>query len=128
MNQSVMPKWISFVCGFMCLLGLFVGSSLYISPKTFIVDVDFSTSGVRFLAYMWAARQIAIAAIIGFSVLRKSVPMLQVSLVAYCLMVFQDVIIGIVRHDLGLILGSTFAGVLAVFISFRLSRQARGTP
>lgn len=103
-------------------MGLFVGLSLYISPGTFIKDVDFSSSNVRFLAQMWAVRQIAIAAIIGFSVFRKSIPMLQISLVAYGLMTLQDTVIGIFRSDMGLIVGSGLAFALSVYISFRLNR------
>ena len=106
----------------MCLLALFVGGSLYVSPGTFIPNVDFSSKNVRFLANMWAARQIAIAGTIGFSVLRKSVPMLRISLAAYCLMTFQDAVIGVVGKDPGLIAGSSLFGILAAFLCFRLGR------
>ncbi len=118
----MIPKWIAIVCGLITLLGLFVGLSLYISPGTFIKDVDFSASNLRFLAQMWAVRQIAIATIIGFSVFRKSIPMLQVSLVAYGLMTLQDAVIGLFRNDMGLIVGSGIGCALAVYMSLRLNR------
>jgi len=118
----LIPKWIGIVCGLIALLGLFVGLSLYVSPGTFIKDVDFSSSSVRFLAQMWAVRQIAIAAIIGLSVFRKSIPMLQISLVAYGLMTLQDAVIGIFRNDMGLVVGSGLGCALSIYISFRLNR------
>jgi hypothetical protein len=118
----VIPKWIGIVCGLITLLGLFVGFSLYVSPGTFIKNVDFSSSNVRFLAQMWAVRQIAIAAIIGFSVFRKSIPMLQISLVAYGLMTLQDTVIGLFRGDMGMVVGSAIGCALAVYMSLRLNR------
>ncbi len=111
------------MCGFICLLGLFVGGSLYIAPATFIPGVDFSSSAVKTLTDMWAARQVAIAAIIGFSLLRKSVAMLQVSLVAYFLMTLQDIFIGVARSDVGLIAGSAFFCAVSVLLLWNLARR-----
>jgi len=124
MSQDSIPKWILIVCGLICLLGLFVGGSLYVSPGTFIPNVDFSSKGVQFLANMWAARQIAIAGIIGFSLLRKSVSMLRISLGAYVVMNVQDALIGVCGKDPGLAIGATFFGVLAGFMCFRLGRNS----
>ena len=123
MSQDRIPKWISIVGGIICLMGLFVGCSLYLSPGTFIKDVDFSSGGTRYLANMWGARQIAMAAIIGLSILRRSAPMLQVSLLAYCLMNVQDAVIGIIRGDQGLIIGATVVTVLTGHMAFRLSKS-----
>ena len=123
MSQDQIPKWISIIGGLICLLGLLVGCSLYLSPGTFIKDVDFSLGGTRYLANMWGARQIAIAAIIGISIFRKSAPMLQISLLAYCLMNIQDAVIGIIRGDQGLIIGATVVTVLTGYMSFRLSKS-----
>ena len=122
MKQDLIPKWITIVCSLIFLLGFFVGCSLYLSPGTFIKNVDFSSSGARYLVHMWAARQIAIAVIIGFSVFRKSIPMLQVSLAAYSLMNVQDAVIGITQKDSGLIIGAAFFCVLSAVMCFRLSR------
>src|SRR5262245_59049512 len=107
------PKWISIVSFLIALLGLFVGFSLYISPATFIPGIDFSSTDIRFLTNMWGARQIAIAAVIAVSVIKKSVPMLLISLTAYCMMNLQDVVIGIMRSDMGLAIGSSFFGLLS---------------
>ena len=113
MNKKI-PKWITIVSSLIVLLGLFVGASLYVSPSTFVNGVDFSAEGVSFLIAMWASRQIAIAMIIGYSVIKQSVPMLKISLIAYALMNLQDIVIGISRGDNGLIFGSLFFGVLSV--------------
>ncbi len=122
MSQDSIPKWILIVGGLISLLGLFVGGSLYVSPGTFIPNVDFSAKGVRFLTNMWAARQIAIAGIIGFSLLRKSVPMLRISLGAYVVMNIQDALIGVFQRDPGLAIGATFAGALTALMCFWLGR------
>lgn len=122
MNHSI-PRWILAVSGFISLVGLFVGASLYVSPGTFIDNVDFSSVGSRYLAYMWAARQIAIAAIIGFSLIRRSIPMLKVSLLAYCLMNIQDAGIGIWMGDNGLSIGASIFSILSGAIVFVLSKK-----
>lgn len=123
MQTTPFRTWEIAVCGFICLLGLFVGGSLYIAPATFIPGVDFSSAAVKTLTDMWAARQIAIAAIIGFSLLRKSVPMLQVSLVAYFLMTLQDILIGATRSDVGLMAGSAFFCAVSVLLLWNLTRR-----
>jgi len=118
-----LPKWIMVVSGLISLLGLFVGISLYVSPGTFIDNVDFSSTGSRYLAYMWAARQIAIAAIIGFSIVRKSAVMLRISLIAYCLMNIQDVGIGIWQGDNGLSIGAAVFSLLSALMIVVLSKK-----
>ncbi len=127
MNNSP-PKWLLIVSGLLAALGLFVGLSLYITPGTFIEDVDFSSIGSRYLASMWAARQIAIAAIIGFSVFKKSAVMLKISLSAYCLMNIQDVGIGIWIHDSGLAIGASVFSLISASMVVVLSRSASTSP
>jgi O-antigen ligase len=122
MNSSI-PKWIVIVAGLISILSLFVGASLYLSPGTFIDNVDFSSIGNRYLAYMWAARQIAIAAIIGFSIFRKSAVMLRISLIAYCLMNIQDVGIGIWLGDYGLSIGALLFSVISGSMIAILSKK-----
>jgi len=118
------PKWVTIVSGIISLMGLFVGASLYLSPGTFIENVDFSLIGSRYLANMWAARQIAIAFIIGFSLLRKSADWLRLSLIAYCLMNVQDVGIGIWLGDMGLTTGASISTLLSGSMVLVLSKKA----
>lgn len=123
MEKSI-PKWITVVSIPIAALGLFVGGSLYLSPATFIENVDFSTAGTRYLANMWAARQISIAAIIGYSVFRQSAVMLKVALIAYCLMTFQDIFIGVSIGDFVLIIVTSIFCLLSAYMIFVLSRNA----
>lgn len=122
MNYSI-PKWIVIVSALIAALGLFVGLSLYYSPGTFIENVDFSSQWTRYLTNMWAARQIAIVAIIGYSLFRRSHVMLKVSLIAYCLMNIQDALIGVSLSDSGLMIGATIACVLSGSMIWVLSKQ-----
>lgn len=124
MQNTPFRTWEIAVCGFICLLGLFVDGSLYIAPATFIPGVDFSSPEVKTLTDMWAARQIAIAFIIGFSLLRKSLAMLQVSLVAYFLMTFQDIFIGVAHSDFGLMAGTGFFCAVSVLLLWNLARRS----
>ena len=124
MAKKSIPTWIVAGSSFIALLGLFVGGSLYFSPAQFMEGIDFTPSGVQLLTQMWAARQIAIAGAIGYSVYRKSVPMLQISLGIYCFMNVQDAIIGALHRDLGLGLGATLFGAFAGAMIVRLRRAA----
>ncbi len=120
------PRWIRITSAALCWLGLFVGGSLYVSPGRFIPDIDFAAPGPHYLVLMWAARQVALACIIGYAVLRGSVPMLQVALIAYCLMNVQDVGIGIWRSDVPLIIGAAFFTLLSAAMIAALHRQKAG--
>ena len=121
--EKPIPRWITIVTGLIAALGLFVGSSLYLSPGTFIPGIDFSANGADYLARMWGARQIAIAGIIAYSLARQSPPMLRVSLIAYCLMNIQDAGIGLFKGDNGLLIGASAFSVLSGVIVFVLSRR-----
>lgn len=122
MNVSI-PKWITVISIFIAAMGLFVGFSLYLSPGTFIKNIDFSSPDIRYLANMWAARQIAIAVIIGYSLFQRSVVMLRVALLTYCVMNVQDIMIGISRTDPGLIIGASVACALSASMIAVLSRK-----
>ncbi len=129
MTTTIIPKiplWIRIVSGLIALLGIFVGISLYLSPEAFMPEINFTASGVHYLAQMWGARQIAIAGIIAFSVLRNSGPMLTVSLLAYSIMNLQDILIGLSKNDYGLAGGASFFFLLpAVMIIVLVRKQKR---
>jgi hypothetical protein len=122
MNRPI-PKWIVVMSILIASLGLFVGLSLYFSPGTFVENVDFSSKWTRYLAHMWAARQIAIAAIIAYSLVRRAAMMLKVSLIAYCLMNFQDILIGLSLGDAALTIGASLFGLLSGSMIFVLSQK-----
>jgi len=116
------PTWIFILSLLIALLGLFVGCSLYLTPGTFIKDVDFASPGARYLASMWAARQITLGAIIGIALFRRSVPMLQLALGAYSIMNLQDLAIGLNRGDAGLAIGASIFMLGPAFMAYRLSK------
>jgi hypothetical protein len=121
--NKIIPTWIIITSCLIAGLALFVGCSLYISPGTFIENTNFADPNIRFLAHMWAARQIAIALTIGFSTVRKSSPMLTIALATYCLMNVQDVSIGISHNDTGLIVGAAFFTLLSLTMIVLLTRN-----
>jgi hypothetical protein len=127
MTNTITPKiplWIRIVSGLIALLGIFVGISLYASPEAFMPDIDFTATGIHYLAQMWGARQIAIAGIMAFSVVRNSSPMLIVSLLAYSIMNVQDFVIGISKQDYGLAGGASFFFLLpAIMIMVLIQKQ-----
>jgi hypothetical protein len=125
--KTTIPLWISVASLLIAALAMFVGCSLYISPATFIENTNFSDPNVRYLANMWAARQIAIAGVIGYSVIKKSAPMLTIALAAYCLMNLQDIGIGIVHHDTGLIGGAGLFTLLSGIMIFFINRNTKRT-
>jgi hypothetical protein len=121
----VIPRWISVVSALIALMGLFVGGSLYFAPGAFVKGIDFSSQRILLLPQMWAARQIAIALIIGYSTLRQSIPMLTIALAAYCMMTLQDVFIGLGQRDSGVIIGSAVGCVLSASMIFLMNRGGR---
>jgi hypothetical protein len=120
------PRWIRITSAALCWLGLFVGGSLYISPGKFIPDIDFAAPGPHYLVLMWAARQVALAFILGYAVFRGSVPILQAALIAYCLMNVQDAGIGIWRNDVPLIIGAASFTLLSAAMVAALHEKKTG--
>lgn len=118
-----MATWIRIVAILIALLALFVGVSLYVSPASFIEHTDFTVKEILFLAHMWAARQIAIGLVVGYAAIVKSVPMLKITLAAYCLMNLQDVAIGIYMQDTGLAAGAAFFSLLSMWMIFSLAKS-----
>lgn len=121
--KKAIPTWIIIISGLITLLGFFVGISLYFAPGTFIPNVNFSAAEIKYLVNMWAARQIAVSAIIGYSLIKMSAEMLKISLMAYCLMNLQDVVIGIMKADNGLIIGASLFCLLSAYMIFSLKNK-----
>ncbi len=107
------------------LLGIFVGTSLFIAPERFLANVDFTARGANFLAQMWGARQLAIALTILFTLWKRNPALLQVSLSVYALMNLLDSGIGIVQHDISLAAGSSVFLLLSSSLIYLLSRQKK---
>ena len=123
--EKPIPTWITIVGSVIAALGLFVGCSLYVSPGTFIPGINFSDPGPAYLAHMWGARQVAIAAVIAYALFRRSSPMLRIALLAYCIMNVQDAGIGLAKGDMPLLCGASIVMILSGFMIFVLSRKER---
>lgn len=115
-------KILRIISGLIAALGTFVALSLYISPATFIPNTNFTVLEVSFLAQMWAARQLAIAGVLGFGAMKNHRGFLLSGLVLYCVMNIQDACIGFMHHDSGLMLGAAFFGVLTGVMAWKLAR------
>lgn len=122
MAKNSLPNWVILLSTGIAALGLFVGGSLYIAPEKFIPNLNLSLANTTFLTQMWAARQIAIAAMIGLSTFKRSALMLKVALGTYFLMTFQDILIGVYQKDSGLIMGTAFFCALSVLMLLRLRK------
>ena len=110
------------VSGFLGVLAAFVGLSLYVSPATFVTDVDFSVPAHRSLVLMWAARQVSIAAVILVSLALRRKEMLWIALLAYGLMTLQDAAIGLAFKDAVLTGGSAFFCGLSVWLLWKMRK------
>lgn len=123
-----LPKWTRIVSWFLGLLAAFVGLSLYVTPATFIPDVDFGVPAYHSLVLMWAARQMAIAmAIVAALLLRRS-GMLWIALLTYSLMTFQDAVVGLVTKDVGLAAGSAFFFAVSALLLWKTRRFVDSLP
>lgn len=84
-------------------------------PSTFIPGLE-DSDAVRYLSQMCGARQLAIALILAFSVVRRSGNVIRVALAFYVLMNIQDVIIGIIQNDTGMITGAAVVMLLTAIM------------
>lgn len=117
----MVSKWIYIVTPLIVLIGFVTGAGVYVFPTTFLPGVDFSSEPTRVLAHLWATRQIAIALVIGYNLVRRSNPALQTGLLVYCSVTFLDIFIGIINGDVGL---AAISAVLCV-LSFAIIRSLR---
>ena len=78
-DQKLLPKWILIVSGLLALIEIMVSLSLCFSPESVVQQVDLTSSGVKYLVYMWAARQFALGFIFAYATYKKSVPMLTIA-------------------------------------------------
>lgn len=120
MEKTRIPTWVLVATALISLLGVFVGVSLYVSPASNLPDIDLAAKGSLFLVQMWAARQVAIAGVMGYGVIRKSPGIMRTGLLIYCVMNIQDAAIGFLGHNLSLGIGATVFMVLTGFLSTRV--------
>jgi hypothetical protein len=128
MKNREIPLWITLLSFAMSALGLFVGYSLYFNPAPFLKDVDLQAKGAMYLVDMWAARQVALAAILALSAFLGKRWMLVACLGIYCLMNIQDTWIGFTYHMNDLLAGASFfcllSGTLVAILAFKGQKKA----
>jgi len=117
------PTWITIVCSLITLLSVFVTYSLFTDPSAFIETVDFSNGETRLIAQMWGVRQFAIAFIIGYSLFKRSSQLLFLAMMAYFLMTFLDIFLGLLHKDYELVIGTSVFSVLALVILIVLNKR-----
>ena len=120
--------WMQIVSWLLGLLAAFVGLSLYVSPATFITDVDFGVPGHRNLVLMWAARQDSIAVAIVVSLLLRRPGMLWMALLTYSLMTSQDAVVGLMTRDTGLAVGSAFFCAVSGLLLWKMGKFVFSAP
>lgn len=124
-RQKITSKWILIISGFFALLELFMGISLYFSPKEILDELDFNAKGVDYLICMWAVRQFALGFIFGFAVFKKSTPMLTIAYIFFLVMFFGDFFIGLTQKNSVLIISALFMCVVSSIMLFVLNKRAQ---
>ncbi len=66
-----LPKWILIISGIFAILELMVSIQLCFSPQSVMENADLKAEGVKYLIYMWAARQFALGFILAFATIKK---------------------------------------------------------
>jgi len=123
MSEHIIPLWVKILTCLLALLGIGVSCTLLIAPGTAITSVDLNAKGVDYLLQMWAARQLACAAIFIWALFKKSIPMLTLAFIFYLVMNVGDVLIGWIQGDAGLWIGATVMCLLSFVVLATLSRR-----
>ncbi len=119
------PLWVFLISGFMGILSLSVGISLYLIPGTFLPGMEFAPAGARFATNMWAARQVALGAVMAFASGTRNGGMLTGALAVYGVMNIQDAAIGAMKGDAPLVFGAVFFGAVAACLIVTIRRPPR---
>ena len=117
------PTWITIACSLLTLLSVFIAFSLFTDPGGFIETVDFSNDETKLIAQMWGVRQFSIAFIIGFSLWKRSSSLLFLAMIAYFLITFLDIILGILHKDYELVIGTSVFSILSLAILIVLHKR-----
>ena len=122
-DQKLLPKWILIVSGLLALIEIMVSLSLCFSPESVVQQVDLTSSGVKYLVYMWAARQFALGFIFAYATYKKSVPMLTIAYIFLLVMFVGDLLIGINQKDNALIIGAVVMCLVSAALLLALKKK-----
>lgn len=122
-KQKKLPKWILIVSGLFACMEIMVSLSLFISPQLVIDRVDLNATGVDYLIYMWAARQLALGMIFGFATFKKSISMLTITYIFFLVMFLGDLFVGIVKKENPLIISAIVMSIVSGLLLFALNKK-----
>jgi hypothetical protein len=116
-------KWILIVSALFAILEIIVGLSLAFAPSSFLEDVDLEAKGVSNIIQMWAIRQFALGVILAFATFRRSAPMLQLAWIFMLVMFTGDLIIGISRKEMSLVIAAIIMCVISIGILYSIRKS-----
>lgn len=122
-EQRSIPKWILLISGLFAILEIMVSILLWISPESVVETVDLTAQGVYYIIYMWAVRQFALGFILGFSAIKRSVPMLTISYIFFFVMFAGDFMIGISQKENSLIISAVVMCIVSAALIYLINRR-----
>jgi hypothetical protein len=122
-EQRSLPKWILIVSGLFAIMELMVSLSMCLAPESVLETVDLTAKGVRYVVYMWAARQFALGFIFAFATFKRSKPMLTIAYIFFLVMFIGDFFIGILQKENSLIIAAIVMCTISSGLLFAINRK-----
>ncbi len=122
-EKPTIQKWILLLSGLFALLELFVSFTIWFTPEVVIENIDLTANGVQYIVRMWAVRQFALGGIFVYAIIKKSASMLRVAYLFFLLMFLGDLFIGILQHEMGLIVSAIVMCIISIVCMYFLSKN-----
>ncbi|HRH62610.1 MAG TPA: hypothetical protein PLI68_04710 [Bacteroidia bacterium] len=122
-EKPTIQKWILLLSGLFTLLELFVSFTIWFTPEVVIENIDLTANGVQYIVRMWAVRQFALGGIFVYAIIKKSASMLRVAYLFFLLMFLGDLVIGILQHEMGLIVSAIVMCIISIVCMYFLSKN-----
>ncbi|HRH01804.1 MAG TPA: hypothetical protein PLN13_01745 [Bacteroidia bacterium] len=122
-EKPTIQKWILLLSGLFALLELFVSFTIWFTPEVVIENIDLTANGVQYIVRMWAVRQFALGGIFVYAIIKKSASMLRVAYLFFLLMFLGDLVIGILQHEMGLIISAIVMCIISIVCLYFLSQN-----
>ncbi len=120
--KNKIPKWVTIILCIFAIWGIISGIIFFFSPQIIFQKIDLSPKGLSLILDLFAARQISIALIIGYALIKKSFPMIKLAVIAYLIMNIQDTLIGLIHNEKGLMIGAFVFCIILVLMLNSLSK------
>jgi hypothetical protein len=122
-SQKPIATGILIVSGIFALMEIAVSILLCIAPESVLDAADLTASGVRYLFYMWAARQFALGFIFAFATFKRSAPMLTITYIFFLVMFVGDFFVGISQHESGVMVSAVVMCAISSVMIFAINRR-----